>query len=137
MVFIDYLQILANGGRLDGREQMLGDMARDLKRLASELNICIVALSQMSRQQGKDKSSQPTISRLRGSGQIEEAADMVVLIHRPDLMKERTTVYIAKGRNTGIDKDDIKFNAMFSYFSDYEEGDPQKPYEEHKEVLPF
>lgn len=137
VVFIDYLQILANGGRLDGREQMLGDMARDLKRLASELNICIVALSQMSRQQGKDKNSQPTISRLRGSGQIEEAADMVVLIHRPDLEKERTTVYIAKGRNTGIDKDNIKFNAMFSYFSDYEEGDPQKPYEEHKEVLPF
>lgn len=138
VVFIDYLQILANGGRLDSREQIIGDMARDLKRLAGELDICIVALSQLARQAGKDKSSTPSINRLRGSGQIEEAADIVVLIHRPDLMKERATIYIAKGRNIGLDQKDVKFNAEFSFFADYEITDPNAPYEQNKgEILPF
>lgn len=138
MVFIDYLQILANGGRLDSREQIIGDMARDLKRLAVELNICIVALSQLARQSEKGRSSAPSINRLRGSGQIEEAADIVVLIHRADLNSDRATIYIAKGRNIGLDKDDVKFNSMFSYFADFEQGDPQAPFKQNNgEVLPF
>lgn len=133
IVFIDYLQILANG-RADNREQIIGDMARDLKRLAVELNIVIVALSQLARSIG---AKEPSISRLRGSGQIEEACDMAVLIHRPNLMSEAAKIIIAKGRNVGLAKESIKFNGKLSYFSDYEQGDPQAPYEERREVLPF
>ena len=135
VVFIDYLQILANGGR-DNREAIIGDMARDLKRLAAELNIVIVALSQLARPSG-GASKEPTLNRMRGSGQIEEACDIAVLIYRPNLKTEKANIYIAKGRNIGLGKETIKFNSSLSYFSDFEDGDPDAPYSEKKEELPF
>ena len=134
VVFIDYLQILANGSR-DNRESLIGDMARDLKRLAVEENICVCALSQLSRP--KDEKGRPRLNQMRGSGQIEEACDMAVLIHRPNLQKESANIYLDKGRNIGVAKDIIKFNGNLSYFSDFEQGDPSAPYKEQKEDLPF
>jgi replicative DNA helicase len=74
---------------------------------------------------------------MRGSGQIEEACDMGVLIHRPNLKNETATITIAKGRNIGLAKEKVKFNVNLSYFSDFEEGDPSAPYAEKKEELPF
>lgn len=134
VVFIDYLQILANG-RGDNREQLIGDMARDLKRLAVETNTAIVALSQLKRSDGR--SNEPSLSRLRGSGQIEEACDMGVLIHRPNLKADNATIYLAKGRNVGLAKEKVKFDSALSYFCDYEAGEPQAPYQEKTEKLPF
>lgn len=134
VVFIDYLQILANGSR-DNRESLIGDMARDLKRLAVEENICICALSQLNR--SKEDKGRPRLNQMRGSGQIEEACDMAVLIHRPNLQKESANIYLDKGRNIGVAKDIIKFNGNLSYFSDFEQGDPSAPYKEQKEDLPF
>ena len=133
IVFIDYLQILANG-RGDNREQLLGDMARDLKRLAVEQDVAIVALSQLARNIG---AKEPSLSRLRGSGQIEEACDIAVLIHRPNPRNNEAKIYLAKGRNIGLATEKVKFNSELSYFCDYEEGDPQAPYQEKKEELPF
>jgi replicative DNA helicase len=135
IAFIDYLQILANGSG-DNREQLIGDMARDLKRLAAELNIVIVALSQLARPSG-GASKEPTLNRMRGSGQIEEACDIAVLIYRPNPKTEKANIYIAKGRNIGLGKETIKFNSSLSYFSDFEDGDPDAPYAEKKEDLPF
>ena len=134
VVFIDYLQILANGSN-DNREAILGDMARDLKRLAVEEGLAICALSQLNRAD-KDKG-EPRLNQMRGSGQIEEACDMGVLIHRPNLKNETATITLAKGRNIGLAKEKVKFNANLSYFSDFEEGDPSAPYTEKKEQLPF
>lgn len=134
VVFIDYLQILANGSR-DNRESLIGDMARDLKRLAVEENVCICALSQINR--SKEEKGRPRLNQMRGSGQIEEACDMAVLIHRPNLQKESANIYLDKGRNIGVAKDIIKFNGNLSYFSDFEQGDPSAPYKEQKEDLPF
>ena len=134
VVFIDYLQILANGSR-DNRESVIGDMARDLKRLAVEENVCICALSQLNR--SKEDKGRPRLNQMRGSGQIEEACDMAVLIHRPNPQKESANIYLDKGRNIGVAKDIIKFNGNLSYFSDFEQGDPQSPYQEKKEELPF
>ena len=134
VVFIDYLQILANGSN-DNREAILGDMARDLKRLAVEEGLAICALSQLNRAD-KDKG-EPRLNQMRGSGQIEEACDMGVLIHRPNLKNETATITLAKGRNIGLAKEKVKFNANLSYFSDFEEGDPSAPYQEKKEQLPF
>ena len=62
---------------------------------------------------------------------------MGVLINRPNLNKEVATITIAKGRNIGLAKEKVKFNANLSYFSDFEAGDPQTPYTEKKEELPF
>ena len=134
VVFIDYLQILANGSR-DNRESVIGDMARDLKRLAVEENICICALSQLNR--SKEDKGRPRLNQMRGSGQIEEACDMAVLIHRPNLQKESANIYMDKGRNIGVAKDVIKFNGNLSYFSDFEQGDPSAPYKEKQDDLPF
>ena len=134
VVFIDYLQILVNGSN-DNREATLGDMARDLKRLAVEEGLAICALSQLNRAD-KDKG-EPRLNQMRGSGQIEEACDMGVLINRPNLKNETATITLAKGRNIGLAKEKVKFNANLSYFSDFEEGDPSAPYQEKKEQLPF
>ena len=133
VVFIDYLQILANG-RADNREQIIGDMARDLKRLAVEQNIVIVALSQLAR---STQDREPSLNRLRGSGQIEEACDMAVLVHRPNRNSDVAKIYIAKGRNIGLATEKVKFVAHLSYFCDFDPDDPNAPYQEQKEKLPF
>ena len=125
VVFIDYLQILANG-RGDNREQLLGDMTRDLKRLAVETDTAIVALSQLNRS-----------GDLRGSGQIEEACDIMAEIKRNETQKDQATIKVKKGRNIGLGKEKLRFNGNLSYFCDYEQGDPDAPYEEKKEKLPF
>lgn len=148
MAFIDYLQILANGSG-DNREQLIGDMARDLKRLAVELNICIVAISQLSR--AKDKP-EPTLMEMRGSGQIEEACDTAVLVYRPfvygiERYKDSTLTYgtaqltIAKGRNIGLAQEIVQFNGDLTYF--YDRTDEQQKIQaqssgwDDKEPLPF
>ena len=78
--FIDYLQILANGSG-DNREQLIGDMARDLKRLAVELNICVVAISQLSR--AKDKPEPNAWWRCVAADRLRKHATPAVLVYRP------------------------------------------------------
>lgn len=134
VVFIDYLQIYVNGHD-DNREQLLGDMARDLKRLAVDTNTCIVALSQLNR--AKEKGGVPSMSRMRGSGQIEEACDVAVLVYRPNPNKEMARLKMDKGRMVGVAEENVRFNGMYSYFSDYQQGDPDAVYKEHDEKLPF
>jgi replicative DNA helicase len=121
VVFIDYLQILANGNN-DNREQLIGDMARDLKRLAVEQNIVIVALSQLARSIG---AKEPSLNRLRGSGQIEEACDMAVLVHRPNRNSDVAKIYIAKGRNIGLAQEIVQFNGDLTYFYDRTDEQPK------------
>lgn len=133
IVFIDYLQILANG-RGDNREQLIGDMARDLKRLAVETDTCIVALSQLARDR---QAKEPNLNMMRGSGQIEEACDIAILIHRPNPRNDEAKIYMSKGRNIGLATEKVRFNSNLSYFCDYEAGDPDAHYEEKKEKLPF
>lgn len=134
VVFLDYMQILANGAD-NNREQLLGDMARDLKRDAVELDIAVCALSQLNR--SGDRVKEPNLSQMRGSGQIEEACDSAVLLHRPSQTSDYCNLLLSKGRNVGTGKDRVKFNRHLSYFSDYEAGDIDKPYNEEKEQLPF
>lgn len=148
MAFIDYLQILANGST-DNREQLIGDMARELKRLAVELNICIVAISQLSR--AKDKP-EPTLMEMRGSGQIEEACDIAVLVYRPfvygiERYKDGTLTYgtaqltIAKGRNIGLAQEVVEFNGELTYFYDRTEPQQEQKPANHEwddgQTLPF
>lgn len=112
---VDYLQILnVNTKTKQTREQLMGDVARRLKNLAKELGIWILALSQLNRDR---ENPEPSLSRLRDSGQIAEAADMVILLYRPELSGRKfpkpfngrethntALVDVAKGRNTGIMK---------------------------------
>lgn len=126
---IDYLQILNVNMKGANKEQQMGDVARRLKNLAKELDIWIIALSQLNRD---TMNPIPTLSRLRDSGQIAEAADVVILIYRPEVDKITKRSYsgdfsnvetkgtamidIAKGRNIGLLRFICGFNAATTYF---------------------
>lgn len=125
---VDYIQILNvnRNNRNTTDEQLMGDVARRFKNLAKELGIWIMALSQLSRD--KDNTV-PSLSRLRSSGQIAEAADIVILIYRPEAYDKKypepfcnydtngtAMINIAKGRNIGIGKFICRFKASCTYF---------------------
>ena len=110
LIIIDYLQLMQGPSELRGmREQEVAAISRTLKATAKELNVPIIALSQLSRAavQRQGGSGKPQLSDLRESGSIEQDADMVIFIHRPDYIglsenegdKERTQIIIAKHRN--------------------------------------
>ena len=123
--FVDYLQLIRDA-KMKSREQEVGSIARGLKNLAKELDMPIVLLSQLSRPQGSDH--RPTMNRLRDSGQIEEAADVVWFVYRPEVYD--ITEYdgqptqglaehmIAKGRNYGTTKAYSTFQAKVAKFID-------------------
>ena len=101
-------------------------MSRKLKNLAKELDICIIALSQLNRDRN---NPEPNLARLRASGQIAEAADVVLLLYRPEYYgksykdnsidtKGTALLTIAKGRNIGVGEEVIGFNAETTYFFD-------------------
>lgn len=111
---IDFLQILNTNMKGMNTEQQMGDVARRLKNLAKELDIWIIALSQLSRDHN---SPEPSMNRLRASGQIAEAADVVALVYRPseygkkypDPFFDKDTngtamIHVSKGRNSGTTK---------------------------------
>ncbi|GAB2940971.1 replicative DNA helicase [Hymenobacter coalescens] len=133
MIIIDYLQLMTGNG--DGkpggnREQEIASISRALKGIAKELNIPVIALSQLSRSvetRGGDK--RPQLSDLRESGSIEQDADMVMFLYRPeyygiteDEMGNPTQgvgeVIIAKHRNGGLDNVPLKFIGRFTKFMD-------------------
>lgn len=134
---VDYLQILNVNMKNVNKEQVMGDVTRRLKNIAKELDIWIIALSQLSR----DKENPiPTLARLRDSGQIVEVADNVVLIYRPEFygklsypsdfsnasVNGTAMIHLAKGRNVGTTKFICGFNAPTTLFHDMQ-NTPTKP----------
>lgn len=127
---VDYLQILNVNMKGANKEQQMGDVARRLKNLAKELDIWIIALSQLNRD---TMNPVPSLARLRDSGQIAEAADIVVLVYRPEVKNNcypdefanvstigTAMIDIAKGRNIGLLKFICGFNALTTCFYDLE-----------------
>lgn len=122
LVIVDYLQLMQGPAELRGfREQEVAAISRTLKATAKELNIPIIALSQLSRNavQRTGGNGKPQLSDLRESGSIEQDADMVIFIHRPDYVglgespegKETTQIIIAKHRNGEVGEIDMLFKA--------------------------
>ena len=135
LLVIDYLQLMTAGGDNKGnREQEISTISRSLKSIAKELNIPVLALSQLSRAvetRGGDK--RPQLSDLRESGSIEQDADMVQFIHRPDYYglqedaegnstKGLATIIIAKHRNGSVGDVQLKFVDHLAKFQDMERG---------------
>jgi replicative DNA helicase len=89
MVVIDYLQ-LCNGGqsRVENRQQEVAQISNGVKALAKELNVPVIVLSQLNRELEKDKSRKPRLSDLRESGAIEQDADLIALLYKPDEGKD-------------------------------------------------
>ena len=130
-VIVDYLQILTVNQKGLNKEQQLADAARRLKNIAKELDIWVIALSQLNRDTANPV---PSLGRLRDSGQIAEAADTVILIYRPenydrsypDPFKNANTsgtamIDIAKGRNVGTFKFLVGFKAETTNFYELNE----------------
>lgn len=86
LIIIDYLQLMEADDKRKSREQQISEISRNLKMIAKELNVTIIALSQMSRDIEKRIDKKPQLSDLRESGAIEQDADMVIFCYRPDMM---------------------------------------------------
>ncbi len=89
VMFVDYLQLMHSRNTHENRQQEISEISRSLKLLARELNVCVVALSQLSRAVEQRDEKRPRLSDLRESGAIEQDADMVLFIHREDYYKKR------------------------------------------------
>jgi len=122
LIVVDYLQLMQGPSELRGmREQEVAAISRTLKATAKELNVPIIALSQLSRNavQRTGGTGKPQLSDLRESGSIEQDADMVIFIHRPDFVgmsedpadREKAFIVIAKHRNGEVCDIEMKYKA--------------------------
>jgi replicative DNA helicase len=104
LVVIDYLQLMTSGKRVENRQQEVSEFSRQLKLLAKELNVPVVAISQLNRSPEQRSDKKPLLSDLRESGSIEQDADVVILLHRDDLYDSQNRsgeadLIVAKHRN--------------------------------------
>jgi replicative DNA helicase len=122
MIIIDYLQLMRPDGRTDSRVEQVGQMSRGLKILARELNVPVIALSQLSRGVESRTDKRPLLSDLRESGAIEQDADLVMFIYRDEYYNENTDrpgeadLLIAKHRNGGLGDVPLTFQAEYPRF---------------------
>lgn len=137
MVFVDYLQLMTGSyDRQGNREQEISNISRSLKSLAKELNVPVLALSQLSRAvETRGGSKKPILSDLRESGAIEQDADLVVFIYRPEYYGLATyeddetptagmaDIIVAKHRNGPLGDVRLRFISKFARFHDAESGD--------------
>src|SRR5437764_643462 len=126
LIIIDYLQLMRHEGRVESRVEQVGQISRGLKGLARELNVPVIALSQLSRaveQRGGDKK--PILSDLRESGQIEQDSDLVMVLYREEYLDKdserpgEADIIISKHRNGPIGDVVLTFQKEFPKFMNY------------------
>jgi len=150
LIIIDYLQLMSGTGDNKGnREQEVSNISRALKGIAKELNIPIIALSQLNRSvELRSGNKRPQLSDLRESGAIEQDADIVIFIHRPEKygldvdesgnsLKGLAEIIVAKHRNGPIGDVMLRFRDEFAKFSDLEVISPLYDEDPDNPVLTF
>ena len=125
LVVVDYLQLMggAGGRRAESRQQEVSDMSRNLKLLAKQLEVPVIALSQLNRGPEQRSDKKPMLSDLRESGSIEQDADVVILLHREDAYEKETRageadLIVAKHRNGPTATITVAFQGHYSRFVD-------------------
>lgn len=127
LIIIDYLQLMqgsSKGKGSENRQQEISEISRSLKALAREINVPVIALSQLSRSVESRQVKKPMLSDLRESGSLEQDADIVAFLYRDDYYnpdsdkKNITEVIIAKHRNGPVDTVQLFFHKQFTKFSD-------------------
>ncbi len=125
LVIIDYLQLMSNGNSMN-RVQEVSEISRGLKALARELDVPVLALSQLSRGVESRPDKRPVMSDLRESGSIEQDADIIMMLYRDDYYNEFseqagvTSIFIRKNRNGPIGQVDLKFEKSQQKFYEME-----------------
>jgi replicative DNA helicase len=124
LVVIDYLQLMSSGKRVESRQQEVSEFSRALKLLAKELEVPVIAVSQLNRGPEQRTDKKPAMSDLRESGSIEQDADMVILLHREDAYDKESPrageadLIVAKHRNGPTANITVAFQGHFSRFVD-------------------
>ncbi len=124
LVVIDYLQLMSSGKRVESRQQEVSEFSRALKLLAKELEVPVVAISQLNRGPEQRTDKKPMLSDLRESGSIEQDADMVILLHREDAYERESPrageadFIVAKHRNGPTATITVAFQGHYSRFVD-------------------
>lgn len=133
LIVIDYLQLMS-GRSTDNRVQEVSEISRSLKILARELNVPVIALSQLSRSVESRPDKVPQLSDLRESGSIEQDADVVMFIHRKDMYKDKdqqntniADVYIKKHRNGAVGDISLFFDGEKASFKNLTKGFDLRP----------
>lgn len=123
LVVIDYLQLMSSGKRVESRQQEVSEFSRALKLLAKEIEVPVIALSQLNRGPEQRTDKKPMVSDLRESGSIEQDADMVVLLHRESMYEKESPregeadVIVAKHRNGPTGTIVVAFQGHYSRFT--------------------
>lgn len=142
MVIIDYLQLVHAGVRTQNREQEVAHVSREIKAMAKDLNVPVLALSQLNRSVESRPDRKPQLSDLRDSGEVEQNSDLVLFLYRPEIynikgldgedLKGLAQVIIGKHRNGPTDTVDLNFTTAFGTFEDrpieYTPNDQYPPY---------
>lgn len=122
MVVIDYIQLMTSGKKVESRQQEVSEFSRALKLLAKELQVPVIALSQLNRQAEQTKDKKPEISHLRESGSLEQDADVVILLHREGIGERdhpragEADIILAKQRSGPTGTVTVAFQGQYSRF---------------------
>ncbi|MGY1622452.1 replicative DNA helicase [Geodermatophilus sp. SYSU D00965] len=124
LVVIDYLQLMTSGKKVESRQQEVSEFSRALKLLAKELEVPVIAMSQLNRGSEQRQDKKPMLSDLRESGSIEQDADMVMMIHREDMYEKESPrageadIMLVKHRNGPTANVTVAFQGHYSRFVD-------------------
>ena len=124
VIMIDYLQLMSGTGKFGSRQEEIAGISRQLKALATELGVPVLALSQLSRAPTGRSNHRPVLSDIRDSGAIEQDADVVMFIHREEYYdpkpenKDKAEIIISKQRNGALGTVELGWKGEFTRFFD-------------------
>ncbi|WP_046209853.1 DnaB-like helicase C-terminal domain-containing protein, partial [Corynebacterium argentoratense] len=128
MIVVDYLQLMSSGKKVESRQQEVSEFSRQLKLLAKELDVPLIAISQLNRGPESRTDKRPQLADLRESGSLEQDADMVMLLYRPDSQDREdprageADIILAKHRGGPIDTVSVAHQLHYSRFANLARG---------------